>query len=109
MAFGVFFLVDGFIAFFVTVFAATLALADGLASLLNLDFILAALFLWIKPFLTALSTAETAFLTFSVVLLFMASLTASLKVSLKKLLAFVLFLSCLNFFLADFITGMRVF
>jgi hypothetical protein len=24
-------------------------------------------------------------------------------------LAFVLFLSCLNFFLADFITGMRVF
>src|ERR1035437_3230931 len=99
LLFEVFFLEIGLTAFFTAAFGATLALAAGLASLLNLDLILAALFLCTKPFLTALSKEETAFFTLSAVLDFTASLIASLKVFLRKLFLFCLFLSCFSFFL----------
>jgi hypothetical protein len=96
-------------AFLTAGFAATFAFAIGLASLLREDLILAALFLWIKFFFIALSTSTTAFFTFSAVLDFRAPLIASFSCSLKRLLTFSLFLSCLSFFLADFMTGMWLF
>lgn len=75
-------------------------------SLESWDFILAALFLWITFFLAALSAKDTALVTFSAVLLFRATLTATSSLPRIILLIDSLFLEPLRALLAVVVTGM---
>jgi len=99
-----FVLVGGFLA----VFAEEGALVVLAAGFESEDFILAALFLWIIFFLTALSIAENASLIFLEVFCFFAALIIACKVLRKSSFCFSRFLSRLNFLIADFITGISV-
>ena len=80
-----------------------------LTSLDSWDLILAALFLWMMFFFEAKSATLTASIIVFSVFVFFAFLTRLLKRSLNFLFSRVLFLSCLNFFFADFVTGIEIF
>ena len=79
----------------------------GLASFDKDDLILAALFLCIRLFFTALSTIEVASEIFAGVGLYFAAFTDNSRRCLKSSFFLVLFISCLNFFTADLITGIK--
>ena len=74
-------------------------------SLAKVAFILAALFLWINLFLTALSAKEIADLIFSAVLLFLAVRIAFSKLTKISLLTVSFFLELLKALFAVFVTG----
>jgi len=75
----------------------------------SLDLTRSALPFLITPFFTALSTIENALARLSPVSVDMNKSTAVLAFVFTALLKVVFFLSALNFFLADFVTGMRLF
>ena len=81
----------------------------GLTSLESWDLIRAALFLWMMFFLEAKSAILTASLIVFSEGFFSAFLIRVFKSSFNFLFSSVLFLSCLNFFLADFVTGTFLF
>ncbi len=78
-------------------------------SLARPDLILAALFLWMMPFLAVLSVILKAFFILASEGFLLACFKVFLKISLSFLFADSRFLSFLSFFLADFITGIAPF
>ncbi len=104
------FFTAAFFSFFVAGFtSALLGAAFPESNLESPDFTRAALFLCNRWCLTALSVAFVARRTDSAVGDFFAAFTAFLNTSSTTALWAVLFLSCRNFFFADFITGIGVF
>jgi hypothetical protein len=79
------------------------------ASLANLDFSLAALFLWITFFLAVLSMIFAAADNVFTLGLFLVFLTVFFSLDLRESFFCSRLASCLSFFLACFVTGMHAF